>query len=412
MKKIFFATLAVAALALSCQKNEVVVENPNLNPAIEFGVYAGKAPQTKGLETVSGASVANESMGIQTEGFGIMAWYQKTTGTADANAWPTTGPTAAPNFMWNQEVTYSDGWKYSPLKYWPTMTDDRLSFFAYAPYAATAGDHGITVAAKDATSAWSTLLFEVNNDVAKQIDFVADVAIDEKHNQTGNDASARNAVNFNLKHELSRLGFTVKLDESITSKDNESAVVIKSVKLNQGGEFYKSAKYTWANVNQTGTPAADSRGTWSEPVSATEAFDFVNSFNTNLTAATKVWEVVGPAYTADALVITNNTQTPLLDTNQYFFLIPVSGGTTENGATVTIDYEIVTRDASLAAGYSQTFSTKTVSVPGGILQQGKAYSVNFTIYVDAIEVSAEVADWDKTADHPVDVPYSPDQPAA
>ncbi len=355
-------------------------------------------------------------MGIQTEGFGIMAWYQQTTGTADANAWPTTGPTTKTNFMWNEEVTYNSGWTYSPLKYWPTMTDDKLSFFAYAPYAATAQEHGITVAGKDAASGWTTLLFEVNNDVAKQVDFVADVAIDQQHDQTGTapDASARNAVSFNLKHELSRLGFTVKLDETtINTTNNESAVIIKSVKLNNGGKFYESAKYTWANTNQVTdktdpSKMVDSRGTWSDPKPATKDFDFVNSFNTTLAKDAK-WNGTNLSYDKDVLVLTNNTQTSLLDANQYFFLIPVAGGTQANDAKVTIDYEIVTKDASLDAGYSQTFSTKTVSVPAGILEQGKAYSVNFTIYVDAIEVSATVANWDETGlNQAVNVPYSPD----
>ncbi len=38
-------------------------------------------------------------------------------------------------FMLNHPVELDgDYWKYSPTKYWPTMTSDRLSFYAYHPY--------------------------------------------------------------------------------------------------------------------------------------------------------------------------------------------------------------------------------------------------------------------------------------
>ena len=43
------------------------------------------------------------------------------------------------NFMNNQKVTRTDAsspWTYSPIKYWPNNADDRLHFFAYAPFSA------------------------------------------------------------------------------------------------------------------------------------------------------------------------------------------------------------------------------------------------------------------------------------
>ncbi len=43
-------------------------------------------------------------------------------------------------FMINQLMTTNDGtsWEYNPIKYWPTMTGDKLSFHAYHPYDASA----------------------------------------------------------------------------------------------------------------------------------------------------------------------------------------------------------------------------------------------------------------------------------
>ena len=78
-------------------------------------------------------------------GFGVFAYY-----TQNSN-YPATNTTLAPNFMYNQHVTWDAGaWTYSPLKYWPNdfaegdvdgstpaaqgSNQDRLSFFAYGPY--------------------------------------------------------------------------------------------------------------------------------------------------------------------------------------------------------------------------------------------------------------------------------------
>lgn len=83
-------------------------------------------------------------------GFGVFSYLT-------SSEYSNTTPTAlAPNFMYNQEITSTDGstWTYSPLKYWPNGVDTKnggsgdpsntatetapqyLSFFAYAPYMA------------------------------------------------------------------------------------------------------------------------------------------------------------------------------------------------------------------------------------------------------------------------------------
>ncbi len=41
----------------------------------------------------------------------------------------------APDFMYNEHLSYTGGaWSYSPIKYWPTMSNDKIHFFAYWPY--------------------------------------------------------------------------------------------------------------------------------------------------------------------------------------------------------------------------------------------------------------------------------------
>ncbi len=399
MKRFYFAAFAALALVTGCQKNEVIVENPTLKAPIEFATYSGKAAMTKGEEM--------DLAKLKADHFGVTAWY---TGTSTWAA-----PSVAPNFMYNQEILPNgENWQYTPVKYWPTMVEDKISFFAYAPYATLGKEHGIVLEDKD--KAATSLTFTVNNDVAKQIDFVAAVAMNQQHNVVAPniDANGRGTVTFNFKHELTRLGFTVKLDESMTDGTNathnytangSSVVVIKKVQLDGPNMYFASATYNWPT-----DPAKN--GTWTGRKWANTAFNFENSFNANLLAGNKIWDDVNLTYNKPALVIRDHNSVSLLSTKgteaEYFFLIPVEGGLKENASTVTIEYDIVTKDSSLNAGYSLTSATKTVALPGGILKQGKAYSVNFTIYVDQIEVSATVDPWDAATNHPVNVPYYPD----
>ena len=93
------------------------------------------------------------------DGFGVMAYVKGTNGATDCY---TTGTwnDEKPNFMYNQQVTYStDHWTYTPVKFWPndfangnvdtkqgeageetaatgSVNSGKVSFFAYAPFVA------------------------------------------------------------------------------------------------------------------------------------------------------------------------------------------------------------------------------------------------------------------------------------
>ena len=112
------------------------------------------------------------------------------------------------------------------------------------------------------------------------------------------------------------------------------------------------------------------------------------------------------------LKLVDNTAKDLFKANEYLFLIPVSAdngdGLTNGNATATIEYDIVTEDSKLVAGYSCTSATKTVLLPAGTLKQGISYNYIFTIKLDEIVLNATVNKWDTASDSNIDVPYSPD----
>ena len=157
-KSIIFAAVAAIVLA-GCSKNETYVVNTEKD-AVSFGAYS---PRTI---TKAGPTVDMNLDSLKKHGFGVFATYS---GTADYSE-------ATNDFMYNQLVNF-DGyaWTYSPIKYWPNPTngqaadDQKVSFFAYAPYAdpeAAAADnsYGITGFSIDATTKHNMLSYTFSKD--------------------------------------------------------------------------------------------------------------------------------------------------------------------------------------------------------------------------------------------------------
>lgn len=140
-KPIILAALAAVVLA-GCARNEIYVRSYG-QEAVSFGAYSGRTV-TKG-----GPTVDMNLDSLKKWGFGVFATYTETDAFEDlAN-----DKGANDNFMFNQQVTFDgSAWTYSPVKYWPNPTngqaadDQKVSFFAYAPYADPAVDntYGIT----------------------------------------------------------------------------------------------------------------------------------------------------------------------------------------------------------------------------------------------------------------------------
>lgn len=393
----FMGLIACAALTMTgCSNDEInAPQQSQGNNAIEFSTYLGRNAQgSRGTETNTDSIKAN--------GFGVLAYYTK---QDDFNITNHT-----PNFMWNQQVTYKGtNWVYTPVKYWPTKVSDKVSFFAYAPYVASGNANGIVLSGNSATGA-PTATITLPENSSKTIDFVAAVQMNKTHD---NSATANNNVSFTLKHEMTRVKVQAKLDKSVysdTDDKHKTFVVIKKVTFNDKGQFYKSGTYTF--------PTDDNqRGIWAPTANAsTYTLDLNGVLNkTKITANSAV---SGSYKTGiDGIKLTKKDKPEdLFKTNDYLYLIPVSAndgnGLTDGKATATIEYDIVTEDSKLVAGYSCTSATKTVLLPKGTLKQGISYNYIFTIKLDEIVLNATVKDWDTASDKNIDVPYSPDDATA
>lgn len=129
---VMMASLA-ALLVAACSQNEVTEVSPDAHPQMKFGVYTGTP--TRGVDTDNNSIKDDPTDGNKYGGFGIMGYFTGSKGWNDAKA------STAPGFMHNQMVKWDEtlnsntgGWTYSPVKYWPNNKNDKISFFAYAPY--------------------------------------------------------------------------------------------------------------------------------------------------------------------------------------------------------------------------------------------------------------------------------------
>ena len=389
----FMGFIACAALTMTgCSNDEInAPQQSQENNAIEFSTYLGRNAQgSRGTETDTGS--------IKTSGFGVLAYYTEQANFAETNK---------PNFMWNQKVTYKDtNWGYTPVKYWPTKVDDKVSFFAYAPYVAGGNAKGIVLSGNSVAGA-PTATITLPDDPSETIDFVAAVQMNKTHKNSTN-------VSFKLLHEMTRVKVQAKLDKSAysdTDDKHKTFVVIKNVTFNDKGQFYKSGKYTFSTID-------GERGKWAPTANAsTYTLDLNGVLNkTKITANDAKGETVSGDYKTgvDGIKLTKKDKPEdLFKTNDYLYLIPVSAdngdGLTDGKATATIEYDIVTEDSKLAVGYSCTNATKTVLLPAGTLKQGISYNYIFTIKLDEIVLNAEVKGWDKAdSDNGINVPYTPD----
>lgn len=158
MKKLFLFAAAALALTACTSEDDLTLSTAQKQPTADVVGFDVFMPQ------VSNVTRAGDPAGVMTtdklktagKGFGVFAFHQNNVVYSS---------TLTPNFMFNEQVHWSSGWTYSPLKYWPNETDedsqtdngaatsqsrtDRLSFFAYAPYVSTG--EGATLPTKNSS---------------------------------------------------------------------------------------------------------------------------------------------------------------------------------------------------------------------------------------------------------------------
>lgn len=388
-KNYIMGVIACAALTItSCSNDEIGGNNTKQGDPIEFGVYLGRDAQGS-----RGTIITTENL----TKFGVSAYYNNDD---------------LPEFMYNQAVIKEGtAWTYSPVKYWPTMSYDHLRFFAYSPY--SDDSNGLTKLSKNTEKGlpYVEVSLPEDGDLTKMVDFVAaSPAMTAKID----------VVKLEFKHEMTRISLQAKVSEDVfdaVGAANKTKVVIRSIELNNGsdngGEFYTKAKYKF----HQGIIDSD----WIGHVKAKSPIDIQSILNWSSDTWTISDKNVIDANSNKGIALEGQNPVNLLkktgSKQEYLFLIPSNYaddkgklvGLKANTTSATITYDIITEDSNLEDGYSKTSATKTVYLPAGIMQQGKAYNLIFTIAVDQVKLDATVEkNWDTATNSDIDVPYTPD----
>ena len=385
-KNYIMGVIACAALTMtSCSNDEIGGNNTKQGDPIEFGVYLGRDAQGS-----RGTIITTENL----TKFGVSAYYLTS---------------VTPDFMYNQAVNKSgDAWTYSPVKYWPTMENYGITFYAYAPHTDDANgfiklpdNNGIGVPVINVS-----LPTGDNADLKQMVDFVTD---EEYHQMKTNGNNTSDKITFTFNHKMTRIGLKANVSKDVYNTDaaNKTKVVIRSIELNAGGEFYTSAKYKYTEHI---TSISSNPESWSDQKGDVKLnLKSILNWSADWTIS-KDKVIDNSDASKKGIALKGTSAVNLFNENQYLFLIPAPNetGLTKNSTSATITYDIITEDGNLENGYSKTSATKTVFLPEGIMQQGKAYNLTFTIAVDQVKLDATVADWDKATNGDINVPYTPD----
>ena len=202
MIKTNYLTIVIAfglLTALSgCQAEDDAPDIPQVTIPVGF---SGDVPETRAAkEYVSAADLT---------AIGVFAYFTNGMFSEDSST---------PNLMYNQQVKRDpdDGsWTYSPVKYWPNNTTDKISFFAYAPYVDDAASDGSNFAFKGMTEAgFPALTYTVPAVENNQVDLLAAVPLMDQGYDNGNSGT----VKFLLKHALTKVKVCIESKDDIDGK--------------------------------------------------------------------------------------------------------------------------------------------------------------------------------------------------
>lgn len=373
-KNLLLAMTALTALTLSgCSENEVTDINPDAKPAMTFDVYTGV--QTKGKETTT------EAIQAESAGFGVLAY--KTTGEWGNEG---TGTNATPDLMYNEQVYYdNNAWKYDNIKYWPDNANEKISFFAYAPYEDQTGGNKKTTLSLASATGEPKITFEVNTELTNMVDLVTDH--DTKDQVFTSNSTTNGTVSFELKHVLTKVVLKAKTDTDLGSV---TKVYITGVKVSPlttvsdtDKKFYSKATYKFAD------------NTWDYSTNATAySADFELSGDNgvlNLTEA-NTW-----GYTTSSIDVNSSSEAvDLFKTGEALYFIPVNNTTglgTAGDVSLKVSYDIVTKIDNENSTKSST-TDKVISLPQGSLKKGNFYTYTLVIGMNAIKLEGTVStDW-------------------
>jgi hypothetical protein len=456
MKKYFIFTAIAAAVAFTACTNssdespEVV--NPGNTTAVRGKTAVGFDAYTGRTTTRAGETGLLDDAALQAtdKGFGVFAYY------TDLKKYD---QTYVPNFMYNTHVTYNAGsWGYSPVMYWPNEygsnaqsdDEDKVSFFAYAPYAATgsaaagsvdtstdptAASWGITGFSRNTTAGDPLVKYIATFDAANSVDLCWGVVgtteatswnlIQTNAAQAGlvagkpwldveHPKATDQKLKFTFNHALAKLAVNINADINTATTGAGDAIDVNSKVYVRSISFTGIAMKGALNLNNTTANQAlwlDYSGTtdlpYGESVTIKDGRRDGREGAANADAANELPQGLNAVLVQDAGSTTAGvTKDPvsLFAGGGTVYVIP-----TGEAMTVTIVYDVETENTDLPGYISDGVKhgssienriSKTIQLSAAdmTLSSGKAYTINLHLGMNSVKYDAAVGAWDTVSD--------------
>lgn len=388
--------------------------------AINFGAYMNRST-TRGGATGELTNAA----ALQAAGFGVLAYYTDNKPYA---------PDALPNFMYNQQVTFTDpNWVYSPLKYWPNEYGagaastgvDMLSFFAYAPYTPVNLVSGMVEAPNDQTGIIALTRATENGD--PKVRYVASLNPATKvdlcwanpiMNKIKTDYASDGKVAFNFCHALASINVQIDASDDGAALDANTRIYVRSVTF-EG--FALKGDLDLNKSTEILAPATTAKPLWYEPyINSSLIGEAVTIFDGRRDGREGVADMPNekPVGFNPAIIQSDKYTTPAFasttpgvvkDAVNLFnsatktddiYVIP-----TDMPLRVTIAYDVETYDENLLSGFLsdgqahgstiENVITKAVTLGGNALtlEAGKKYTIGLHLGMRSVKADATIAAW-------------------
>lgn len=263
-------------------------------------------------------------------------------------------------------------WTYGNIKYWPNGENQKLSFFAYAPYDETiTNEYGVSNPRLILNGAFNgpALFYQLPSNLDKAIDLCWGA-------EAGKDMAAVNKVKpglntpvqINFKHALARYDFNVQVwadvltDGTSCDPDGDPSAPLAS------GTYVRVNSIKFIGNFATEGVLSLYDGSWSAQNALTNEYNFTAELNDA------------------AKHITTTQEIDVFNPGNYVMMIP--------GADfkVQIDYDVVTADSNLLGGESKVNNVVTSAVAYKAVA-GKATKFHLNIGLTSVQFDAEVEDW-------------------
>ena len=397
----FFIVLAFALLA-SCSTlvdlDDAGKEQGKASPvAVGFSAYVNRGVSTKAGQT---GDLTTDI--LKTTGFGVLGYA--------SNGIPF-NERLTPDFMYNQPVTCPAGvWTYEPVKYWPNEENDRVSFFAYAPFVEVTPATGLVTAdGESGILAMSHYLAEGDPQVwyrttltpGKDVDLCWGIPFLNQAKQHTNER-----LQFEFHHALSQLNVQIDADMDVASQTT-TRIYVRSVTftgfMTQGAlNLNSSDEPIWDDISGKERPRREPVTVTDGRIDGEEGRQGAVDVNEKLarlnpliiqTKPYDALEIDGVKETAANLFDKADATVPVL-------VVPLAG----TPMSVTIVYDVETVDNGLGLlsdGVTHGLSienriTRQILLDNGnplSLEAGKKYVIKLHLGLTSVQFKASVSEW-------------------